>query len=623
MQQYLRPSALQRQGLQNFDDWASTFGEVVSQLELKPAGDGFRMKKRFAKFTNLPELMQAYKNFADIRTAEMLNLPVPEIEGGKPQVISAKPNEFQQAYMKVLAERSEAIHNGSVDPSVDNMLKITNEARLLGLDARTINPDADNYPNSKVNLLLEKVMEIYTETTAQKGVQAIFCDIAINDNKKDTNEIDVEIDEQSDDNEKTLSAEEQAELLTASKFSVYKYVKEELIRRGIPEAEICFAGDAKDQGQRGEMYAQLRAGTKRIVLASTTKMGTGANIQTRLCALHNLDIPWKPSDFEQRIGRIVRQGNTFPTVKIFNYVTEGTFDAYMLNLIVTKQKFISQLMSGKTPARTCEDVDELVLNYSEMQAIASGDPRIKEKIQLDTDVSRLRLLENEHLNKKYQLEDKVTFCQAQISIAKKQLTLAQDDKEFAAKNTLPEGEFKITLNGKIFTERKEAGAELRKAQMTFLSTKQAKEIGEYRGFKMSLNWGLITMNQYAVSVELTKPDKGLRYSTELELQNDLGNITRLENVLKLGIDKRISGLQAELARNEKDLAEALRTKDAPFEYADELAQKSMRLAQLDAELGVGKKDEVIIDDENQDEDRGKGRDNSSPDQNKKPKRPKR
>lgn len=619
MQQYLRPSALRRQGLQNFDDWASTFGEVVSQLELKPAGDGFRMKKRFAKFNNLPELMQAYKDFADIRTAEMLNLPVPEIEGGKPQVISAKPNEFQQAYMKVLAERSEAIHNGSVDPSVDNMLKITNEARLLGLDARTINPDADNYPNSKVNLLIAKVMEIYTETTPQKGVQAIFCDIAINDGKKDTNEINVEVDD--GESEKTLSAEEQAELLGASKFSVYKYVKEELIRRGIPESEICFAGDAKDQGQRGEMYAQLRAGTKRIVLASTTKMGTGANIQTRLCALHNLDIPWKPSDFEQRIGRIVRQGNNFPTVKIFNYVTEGTFDAYMLNLIVTKQKFISQLMSGKTPARTCEDVDEMVLNYSEMQAIASGDPRIKEKIQLDTDVSRLRLLENEHLNKKYQLEDKVTFCKAQISIAKKQLALASDDKEFAEKNVLPEGEFKIIINGKIFTERKEAGAELRKAQMSFLSKKQPMEIGEYRGFKLSLNWGMMSSGEPTVQAQVSRSG-GLTYSIGLELMNDLGNVTRIENVLKFGINKRISELNAGLARNEKDLAEALRTKDVPFEYAAELEEKSKRLAQLDAELGVGKKDEVVFDeDESQDKDHG-NRDNDPPEQKKKPKRPK-
>lgn len=623
MQQYLRPSALQRQGLENFDDWASTFGEVVSQLELKPAGDGFRMKKRFARFNNLPELMQTYKDFADIRTAEMLNLPVPEVEGGKPQVISAKPNEFQQAYMQVLAERSEAIHNGSVDPSVDNMLKITNEARLLGLDARCLNPDADNYPNGKVNLLISKVMEIYTETTAQKGVQAIFCDIAINSGKKSADEITLDGDEiLDDDGEKVLSAEQQAELLGASKFSVYDYIKQELIRRGVPESEICFAGDAKNIGQRNELYAQLRAGTKRIVLASTAKMGTGANVQTRLCALHNLDIPWKPSDFEQRIGRIVRQGNNFPTVKLFNYVTEGTFDAYMLNLIVTKQKFISQLMSGKTPARTCEDVDEMVLNYSEMQAIASGDPRIKEKIQLDTDVSRLRLLESEHLNNKYQLEDKVTFCQAQLSIAKKQIALAGDDKDFAAKNILHEGEFKMIVNGKAFTERKDAGAELRKAQISFFSTKKAVAIGEYRGFKMSLNWAAVSLEQRAVAVSLTqKGGKGLTYTTELELQNDLGNIMRIENIPKAGIDKRISQLQSEIGRNEKDLAEAIRTKDAPFEYAAELEEKSKRLAQLDAELGVGKKDEVIYDEnENPDDDHNRGKD--APGQNKKPKRPK-
>ena len=266
MQRYLRPDLLSAAGLQNFDDWASNFGEVVSQLELKPAGDGFRTKKRFAKFTNLPELMQMYKEFADIRTADMLNLPVPELEGGKPQTIVAKPNEFQQAYMQVLAKRSEAIHNGTVDPTVDNMLKVTHEARLLGLDARAINPEIENTPDSKVNLCIDKVMEIYQNTAEQKGVQAIFCDIAVN----------------SDD----------------GRFSVYDYIKEELVRRGIPASEICTAGDAKDQKQRNEMFAQLRSGQKRIVLASTSKLGTGANIQTKLAALHHLDIPWKPSDVE-------------------------------------------------------------------------------------------------------------------------------------------------------------------------------------------------------------------------------------------------------------------------------------------------------------------------------------
>lgn len=397
-----------------------------------------------------------YKSFADIRTADMLKLPVPEIEGGKPQIIAAKPDEFQKAYMTVLAERSELIHNQLVDPKDDNMLKVTNEARLLGLDSRCLNINAENSPNSKVNLLINKVMEIYEDTTDTKGVQAIFCDIAVHGETKEAldekqieaegSEVksdDPEAEETADeteelDEERELEADEQSEMLYDVKFSVYKFIKEELVRRGVPENEICFAGDAKNQSARLEMYAQLRSGNKRIVLASTTKMGTGANIQTKLCALHNLDICWKPSDFEQRIGRIVRQGNDNPSVKIFNYVTEGTFDAYMLNLIVTKQKFISQLMSGKSPARTCEDVDNAVLNYSEMQAIASGNPLIKEKIELDMEVSRLRLLESEHQNQKYRLEDLLVTSNAKLSTEKKALELGKDDKAYADAHTIPE-----------------------------------------------------------------------------------------------------------------------------------------------------------------------------------------
>ncbi len=285
MQRYLRPSLLAQAGLQTFDDWANTFGEVVSKAELKPAGNGYRTKKRFAKFNNLPELMAMYKEFADIRTADMLHLPVPEIKGGKPETIVATTNDFQKAYMQVLAERSEDVHNGSVDAKVDNMLKITGEARLLGLDARCLNPEADNYPDSKVNLCIDKVMEIYTQTTAQKGVQAIFCDIAVNG--------DNEQEEQTDDKKpKKVKPDDEG------KFSVYKYIKAELIRRGIPADEICFAGDADTSKKQNEMKAQLHSGTKRIVIASTSKLGTGANIQNKLVALHNLDIPWKPSDVE-------------------------------------------------------------------------------------------------------------------------------------------------------------------------------------------------------------------------------------------------------------------------------------------------------------------------------------
>ena len=564
MQRYLRPSLLENAGLQTFDDWASNFGEVVSKAELKPAGNGYRTKKRFAKFNNVPELMQMYKEFADIRTADMLKLPVPEIEGGKPQTIVAKPNEFQQAYMQILAKRSEVIHSGAVDPTQDNMLKVTHEARLLGLDARAINPRTENTPDSKVNLCIDKVMEIYQTTAEQKGVQAIFCDIAVN----------------SDD----------------GRFSVYDYIKAELQRRGIPASEICTAGDAKDQKQRNEMFAQLRSGKKRIVLASTSKLGTGANIQTKLAALHNLDIPWKPSDLEQRNGRIIRQGNTFGKVNVFNYVTENTFDAYMMNIIVTKQKFISQLMSGKTPARTCEDVDEMVLNYSEMQALATGDPRIKEKIELDGEVSRLRTLESEHYNNKYKLEDVLVQRKAELKTQEKRLVLAKSDKKFAEKQ--PE-EFSVKLNGITYTERTEAAEILAKAIQKCIVKHDEIKLGEYKGFAIALTPPTTLTASYAM-INL-KRDGGLNYSANVEFISNLGDLTRMENIIKLGIDKEIANCENIIARDKSDIAQATKTLTQPFELADELAEKSARLEQLNAELDCGRNDEVFVNDESEPE----------------------
>lgn len=564
MQRYLRPDLLDRARLQTFDDWAGNFGEVVSQLELKPAGDGFRTKKRFAKFTNLPELMQMYKEFADIRTADMLKLDVPELEGGKPQTIVAKPNDFQKAYMQVLAQRSEDIHSGSIDPTVDNMLKVTHEARLLGLDARAINPEAENTPDSKVNLCIDKVMEIYKNTEEQKGVQAIFCDIAVNS--------------------------------TDGKFSVYDYIKEELQRRGIPANEICTAGDAKDQNQRNEMFSQLRAGQKRIVLASTSKLGTGANIQTRLAALHNLDIPWKPSDLEQRNGRIIRQGNQFGKVGVFNYVTENTFDAYMMNIIVTKQKFISQLMSGKTPARTCEDVDDMVLNYSEMQALATGDPRIKEKIELDTEVSRLRTLESEHYNNQYKLEDVILNRTADLKGMQQRVEFAKGDKAFAEEQLAKSDEFSVKLDGKIYTERSEAGEVLAKEIVQCMARHEEKTLGEYKGFEVSINTMSNPVSTYA-QVNL-KRFGGLTYSAQVELDNNLGNITRMENLLKNGIDKEIARCEERIERDTSDIKSAEETLAMPFALADELQQKVARLDQLNAELDCGKNDEVFLNDDN-------------------------
>lgn len=559
MQRYLRPDLLRASGLENFDDWATNFGEVVTQLELKPAGNGYRPKKRFSKFVNLPELMKMYKEFADIRTADMLNLPVPEIEGGKPQTIVSKPNEFQKAALQILAERSERIHSGNVDPTEDNMLKITNEARLLGLDARCLNPEAENYPDSKVNMCIDNVMKIYEETKDQKGVQAIFCDIAVNSDN--------------------------------GRFSVYDYIREELERRGIPKNEICSAGDANNQNQRNEMYAQLRSGSKRIVLASTTKMGTGANVQTRLAAMHHLDIPWKPSDLEQRNGRIIRQGNTFDKVKIFNYVTEDTFDSYMLNIIINKQKFISQLMSGKTPARTCEDVDEMVLNYSEMQSLATGDPRIKEKIELDGEVARLRTLESEHYNNKYRLEDFIVHSEKRKPLLENELEICKADKTFAEKNKFPPNTFSVELGGKVYTERKEAAQILQKYVLNVMVSGEPKKIGKFCGFDVTVKR---EENGYGTGVPILILQRGKNppYFAELSIEGDIGNITRMENILKLGIDKAINDTNVELENLKKDMLEAKQTKDTPFEFAAELETKAARLEQLNLELN--KPDEVTM-----------------------------
>ena len=564
MQRYLRPSLLQNAGLQTFDDWASNFGEIVSKAELKPAGNGYRTKKRFAKFNNVPELMQMFKEFADIRTPDMLDLPVPKLEGGKPQTIVAHPNDEQKAYMKVLAERSEMIHSGAVDPSKDNMLKITGEARLLGLDARCVIPNAENYPDSKVNLCIDKIMEIYDRTSAQKGVQAIFCDIAVN----------------SDD----------------GKFSVYDYLKQELARRGIPENEICTAGDATTQKQRNEMYAQLRSGTKRIVLASTSKMGTGANIQTKLAALHNLDIPWKPSDIEQRNGRIIRQGNTFDEVGVYNYVTENTFDAYLMNIIVTKQRFISQLMSGNATARSCEDVDEAVLNYSEMQALATGDERIKEKIELDGDVARLRLLESEHYNAQYSLDDTISHCEKWIHNYTVSIEAAKRDMEFAAAHQPKEDDFRVEIGGRVYTERKPAGEALQKAAIKFMaeaSQTSHKPIGTFCRFELAIEK---IHNGFNVSAGISL-HKELTYTTEMDISGDIGNVTRLENLFSKGFEKKLSDMTDNLNRMQTDLNEAHAAKGKPFEHAEELAEKSARLEQLNLELEVGKAEDVIMNDD--------------------------
>lgn len=554
MQRYLRPDLLEKAGLQNFDDWASTFGEVVSQLEIKPAGNGFQMKNRFSKFVNIPELMQMYKEFADIQTADMLKLPVPKLETGKPIVVTSKPDERQKAYMKELATRSETIHSGTVDPRQDNMLKITHEARLLGLDTRCIFKDAHPAPDSKVMKLIDNLEKNYKNTMTEKGVQIVFCDIAINEDE--------------------------------THFSVYKAIKQALMERGIPEKEICFAGDAKTDKARDEMFKSLRKGEKRFIIASTSKLGTGANIQDRICAIHHLDIPWKPSDLTQQDGRGIRQGNRFSQVGIYHYLTEETFDAYMMGIITNKAKFINQILTSKSPARVSEDVDEMVLTYSEMQAIASGNPMIKEKIQLDNDVAMLKTLEAEHKKSIYKMQELAEkILPKQITRYSELLKKARNDMSKYQKNQALNKEFEMTIGGVRYDKRENAGEQIAVAMAKCTATGEPIELGTYRGFKVT-----IERNPSANTFfELDKPciavlHGELTYSCDVATDNGVGNVRRIENLAGIQINQKQCSLEEQLEKANKDLSEAQQNMLKPFEHGQELAEKTKRLEYVNAQL---------------------------------------
>lgn len=554
MQRYLRPDLLEKAGLQNFDDWASTFGEVVSQLEIKPAGNGFQMKNRFSKFVNIPELMQMYKEFADIQTADMLKLPVPKLETGKPIVVTSKPDERQKAYMKELATRSETIHSGTVDPRQDNMLKITHEARLLGLDTRCIFKDAQPAPDSKVMKLIDNLEKNYKNTMTEKGVQIVFCDIAINEDE--------------------------------THFSVYKAIKQALMERGIPEKEICFAGDAKTDKARDEMFKSLRKGEKRFIIASTSKLGTGANIQDRICAIHHLDIPWKPSDLTQQDGRGIRQGNRFSQVGIYHYLTEETFDAYMMGIITNKAKFINQILTSKSPARVSEDVDEMVLTYSEMQAIASGNPMIKEKIQLDNDVAMLKTLEAEHKKSIYKMQELAEkILPKQITQYSELLTKARNDMSKYQKNQALNKEFEMTIGGVRYDKRENAGEQIAVAMAKCTATGEPIELGTYRGFKITIERNPLANTFF----ELDKPciavlHGELTYSCDIATDNGVGNVRRIENLAGIQINQKQCSLEEQLEKANKDLSEAQQNMLKPFEHGQELAEKTKRLEYVNAQL---------------------------------------
>ena len=551
MMRYLEENELHKMGIYHFDSWASNFGEIVSSLELSPEGNGYRFRNRFAKFVNLPELMTLFKNIADIQTPDMLNLPVPKLKNNKYKIVTSEPTDFTKEIMLSFVDRAEAIRNGDVKPHEDNMLKLTNEARKLGLDPRMLEPLAENNPSSKINQCIENIYEEYKQSDKIRGTQIVFCDIGTPTNDK-------------------------------SVFSVYNYIKDELIRTGIAEKEICFIHDANNEVQRETMFSELRKGSKRIIIGSTDKMGTGTNIQNKLVALHHLDVPWRPSDIEQREGRILRQGNMNKEVNIYRYVTKDTFDAYMWATVENKQKFISQVMTSKSIARNCEDIDETVLSYAEVKALATGNPYIKEKIDVDNEVARLILLKSTFDNHKYKMEDNFkTKYPKFIDNVKTRIKHIEED--IKARNSTNHDKFEINIKGILYDNREDAGTILKSIIDSETSYEEQKlEVNLY-GFEIYLK------KQYIGSSQLIL--KGAEsYNTEVG-DSSQGNIIRLENSLK-NMENDIASLKSKLEEYQRNLEQSLIEFEKPFEHKQLLADKLKRQFELNELLDVGKDDAV-------------------------------
>ena len=554
IQRYLQMSALEEQGLQHFDSWAANYGETVTAIELSPEGTGYRAKTRFAKFYNLPELMSVFKNVADIQTADMLKLPVPEAHYHN---IALKPSEYQKEIVASLAERAEKVRNREVDSSVDNMLLITNDGRKLALDQRLVNPMLPSDPNSKAAKCAENVFEIWRRTADQRSTQMIFCDLST---PKDD-----------------------------GTFSVYDDIRAKLLELGVPENEIAFIHNAKSEVQKKDLFGKVRSGQVRILLGSTQRMGAGTNCQQKLIALHHLDCPWRPSDLQQREGRIIRQGNENPEVDIYSYVTEGTFDAYLYQLVESKQKFISQIMTSKSPVRSAEDVDEQALSYAEIKALASGNPMIKEKMDLDIEVSKLKLLKANHLSQKYALEDAISKGFPK-QIAETQARIAGYGADIATvkENTHPNGDgfSPLTLAGVTYADKKEAGAALLTMCQTMLSP-EATQVGSYRGLTLELSF-----DTFAREYRLTMIGQ-LRHTVTLGT-DVFGNLQRMDNALE-GLPIKEQACREQLSNLQTQLETAKAEVQKPFPREAELNTKTARLEELNSLLNLDHKEPEIVD----------------------------
>ncbi len=543
MQRYLEYDRLKEMGLEAFDAWASTFGETVTAIELSPEGTGYRAKTRFAKFYNLPELMAMFKEIADIQTADMLNLPVPQAEFIN---VSVKPSEFQKEMVEGLSCRADKIRKREVSADIDNMLKVTNDGRKLALEQRLLNPMLPDFEGSKVNACVENVYEIWEKEKDRKLTQLIFCDLSTPRNDG---------------------------------YDVYHDIKEKLIKRGVPQEEIRFIHEADSEAKKAELFSRVREGKVRVLIGSTQKMGAGTNVQQRLVALHDLDCPWRPSDLEQRSGRIIRQGNTNEKVKIFRYVTEGTFDAYLYQLVESKQRFISQIYTSKTPVRSADDVDEAALSYAEIKMLASGNPYIKEKMDLDIQVSRLKVLKQNFLSERYDLEDKLLRTYPQNE-KKLQEQIRGYEKDIEDLRKLPPSEEKfteMTLDGVTYTEKKQAGTALLILCQRMKSAKAA-EIGSYKGFKIFLSFDA-TERKYLLELR-----GQMNYAVFLG-EDGMGNLTRIENAIekipeKLAeAERNLQGVRAQIENAKEELKKT-------FPREDELSKKSKRLQELDSLLSL-------------------------------------
>ena len=536
--------------MQHFDSWAYTLGETVTALELAPEGTNYRAKTRFAKFFNLPELMLMFREVADIQTADMLKLPVPKVNYHN---IKTKPSEIQTEMVAALASRAEKVRARLVEPNVDNMLKITNDGRNLALDQRMIDPMLPDDPNSKVNACIDNVYRIWKEYADTKATQLVFCDLSTPKND--------------------------------GTFNIYDDVREKLVARGIPAEQIRFIHEATSDAQKKELFAKVRSGEVRVLLGSTPKMGAG----TRLIAIHNLDCPWRPSDLEQRQGRIERQGNMFPEVEVYRYVTEQTFDAYLYQLVESKQKFISQIMTSKSPVRSAEDVDEVALSFAEVKMLATGDERFKEKMDLDIQVSKLKVLKQSYLSEHYDLEDRILKYFPQTIAEYEQRIVCYEADTALAEQHKPQGKEKfcpMTLRGNSYTEKAAAG-DMLIAICKEYPLSAPIEIGSYRGFKMEIFYDTVGTH-YCLNL-----CGQAKYKVELG-SDPLGNLTRIENELA----KLPARLEAAQTKREETIAQLETAKvevQKPFTFEKELKEKSERLNALNIELNLDKKDPAVLD----------------------------